>query len=148
MREIFLSARSPVSRQNPAARMVVEADMAVVVGRGRGGQQDEVAARAELILRVGDEFHADALPLVGHVHGQVGQVAAVDEVGHGAGHADEQLAVPGGHGQVGVGEHAGDGFGVVHRPALGQGGAAEEVDEGGGGEGGGCGVVDHGLVIQ
>ena len=38
--------------------MVVEADVAVVVGRGRGGQQDEVAARAELILCLGDEFDA------------------------------------------------------------------------------------------
>lgn len=109
--------------------MVGEADVAVVVGRGRGGQQDEVAARAELGLRVGDEFDADALALIGHVHRQIGQVAAVGEVGDGAGHADEQLPVPGGHGQVGVSQHAGDGLGVIDRAALGQGGAVEEVDE-------------------
>ena len=49
----LLRAGSLLAGDHPAAGVVLEADVAVVVGRGGGGQQDHLASGAEQRLRAG-----------------------------------------------------------------------------------------------
>src|SRR5574343_304517 len=101
----------------------------VVVGLG-GGEQGEHACSAEATFCFLDQLLADALFLVIDIHRQVGQVGDVAEIGQRAGNADQALAVPGRHGQVGVLEHVGENIGPVDGAAFAECGTAIERDGG------------------
>lgn len=92
--------------------LFVHADPGIVFHCGGGGEQEEHATGTDLFFCEPDEFFADALFLVFFADGEVGEVAAVNEVGEGAGEADEFGAVPGGEDAVGVLVHFGDAPGV------------------------------------
>lgn len=75
-----------------------EADAVIIIFGGGSGEEGEEGVGAEGGAGLADEFEADALALVIDVDGEVGEVAAIGEIGEGAGEPDEAVAIPGADG--------------------------------------------------
>jgi len=108
--------------------VLFHADVQVIVHCGRRGQQDDGCLGSQFRLGAADQLFADAEALVADAHRQVGEVAAIAPIGERARDADQQVAGPGRHDEVGLIEHLLHAGAVVHRAALAQGGGAVELD--------------------
>lgn len=106
-----------------------------VIRPGRGGrQQNERGVQPRRFVRLADQFFPDPLALIRHIDGEVAEIRAVGEVSNGPRDADEFCAIAGGDEEIRMGQHAGDGAWIVHRPPLRQRGTPKHVNEFGGGE--------------
>jgi len=106
-----------------------EAHSRVVVDRRRRRQQDETAGATQAVLGLADQPGADPLSLVPVVDRQVGQIAAVVEIGDRARHSHETRGGSRGDDQIGVCQHPVDTRPVGHRPPGGEGRRLEDADE-------------------
>lgn len=124
---------------------MLEPQLRVVLVGLRRSQQHDHAFLSEPAPGLPDQPFPDALPLVLGIDRQIRQIGDVAEVRQGAGDADQAVAVPGGDGQAGVLQHAGEDVGPVDRPAFAQGRPPVEVDGSFDADGGVVAVVDvHG----
>lgn len=69
---------------------------------------------ADCLFHFANQAFADALVLVFGAHGQIGQVAAVAEIGQRAGNADGLFAVPRGDDEIGVTVHLADAVNILN----------------------------------
>ena len=69
---------------------------------------------ADCLFHFANQAFADALVLVFGAHGQIGQVAAVAEIGQRAGNADGLFAVPCGDDEIGVTVHLADAVNILN----------------------------------
>src|SRR4051812_21174569 len=97
--------------------MVSEADVRIVFFGGGSSEQKDSGLQPAVNLGLADKFFSDALFLMGNAHGKIGKISDVNKIGHGAGDADEQVAVPGGDDQVRVLEHRGKPWSIIDWPA-------------------------------
>ena len=135
------AVRAALAADEEAVVDRLEAEPGVIVHRLRRRQQQQRDFPADRLAYPLDQRAADAAVLVGTVHRQVGQVAAVAEVGQRPADADQPLAVPGREHQIGIGEHPLDPRQIVAGTA--DAGGVEHPGHFGGGEGGIAAIVDH-----
>src|SRR5690349_8389750 len=84
-------------------------------GRRRRQQQRRRHGAAGLRARLLDQTLADPLALAGLVDGEIGEIAAEAEIGERAGEAHQLAVLPGGHDEVGVGQHPLDAATILDR---------------------------------
>src|SRR5690606_27871241 len=90
----------------PAARIMAVANMCVIRLRSGSSEQNELAARPELLLCEPLQTLANCGQLMDAAHSQVRQIAGIVKVGQRTGDAYQLFTSPGANGQVAVGEHA------------------------------------------
>ena len=78
----------------PALLVADEADVRVIIDRLWRSQEDEAGFRRAGLLRLVDEFAADAVALVREPDGEVGEIGGVCEIGDAARDTDKDVAVP------------------------------------------------------
>ncbi len=105
------------------------AEFGVVIVGGRSGQQDQLAARAQLLLRENLQLAPDALALVTGMHRNIRQIAGIVEIRQRPRHTHQPVAVPRRYRQVGILEHAFHAGAIFNRPALAQRGGIEQFDK-------------------
>ena len=104
-----------------------------VIGAGvGGGEQGKGRAQSRGFVRAADQLAANAAALVNLIDGQVGEVGAPRVVSQDPGNPDEMTVKASSKDDVGIPQHPLNGGGIVDRPAGGEGGAVQEVDEIGG----------------
>lgn len=100
--------------------MGIKSDPGIIRFCFRRSQQDDLRFGPQPRLRQTNQLPSDSLLLVGLVHGQVGKIAAILEIGNRTGNSHQLAAVPGGAEQVRVLEHRFDAPGVIYRPTFGK----------------------------
>ena len=115
--------------EDPALRMMLEADVRIVFDGSRRGHQQDRAVFAQLCFRQANQFFADAPVLERHIDGQVGQVATEVKVGDGARHADQASVGARRHQQVAVIDHALHALQIIDGTPQSERRAVEHIDE-------------------
>jgi hypothetical protein len=103
--------------------------MRIIVHGARCGQENQLAARPDLLACKTDQFASNTGSLVCAIDCKIGQVAAKGKIGDGAGDANEKISVPRGDQKVGMPEHSFHALPILDRPSEGEGGPMQHVDK-------------------
>ena len=107
-------------RNRPATRDMFQTDLRVIGFRGRGRDEDQRCLLPGGQMRFADKTPSDALTLIFSIDSQIGEIAAIGEVGDGPRHTDETIGIPGGHDNIGMAEHHLETRNIPGWPSFGQ----------------------------
>src|SRR5437879_2847805 len=109
--------------------MMLETDVRVILNSRWRRQQNNPAPRPQALLCFGNQSFPDASLLVFQIHGEVGEVAAITEIGDAASDTDEAILIPGRDEQVGIFQHPFNASAIIYWPPLSEHRATEKIDE-------------------
>lgn len=109
--------------------MRLESDPRIIIDSSRSSEEDDLRFGPELRLDEAEQAASDSLPLEGHIHGKIGNVAAILKVGQRTSDTHQPLSVPCRAQEVAVCQHRLDPAQVSHGTAFAEPGTIQHINK-------------------